>query len=724
MIHISSVSNPSSKQPVPLEALEDIFQDEEIKNLCEQYRETNNVEDKQKLYLLHASGRYFFIDIDGDNHKNGNISIDYEKITSLIPHVAWFKSPSGKGIKLLIEIDRDCIPDERPSVRRYLIDSIKDFTGLDVDNCRTDVAFVSDQPITFSNRAFPIPGEFGESAIKKIKGIKGSPGNNISIGNNFEKLPEILENCPDNTDYNKWLAIVLSILKVFGFPAIALLEEKWDSQIPYSTLLIYAESCDFSILEDIWKYRIRKNASNQSREYRRRIIAGATGAGKSTFAINEMKSKFSDADTEFTEYMMYVVPSVEQALDFSEKLKRAGISYEIIVSKATFENLDETKQDSVVTESSNNVAVKIIQLAALKKNSHYKHILSDERHLYEMYIDELTLLDFVRPSLYSSDIVSSYTDIQTCSELSTYYRKNFSRSDRMYAESLLSVDDHSHFVSSILYQHVNTTVLTTEELTTTCLEALKFEKIVIKKKETDTLKETCTLHVSDSSYYVLECVKSELLQNQIDEMKFDNVFANKCEFATGNLVTIKGQHLTGKNLSIIRCLPRANISAINELFTKCFWTIENVNPAALFYKDALMQAVGRSIGFRGDTDAWVMIHSSIWSMISETEWIYKIEKWNVPIDSALMKHIDSTRIRQKSLMRDAYVEKAKFMQKEKIAIIKANLVATGNPDDKMNSQDVKQIFGAGYKLTEVAECFNLRIIKTRSCNYLEGIRQL
>lgn len=724
MIHISCVLDQSSKHPVPLEALEEIFSDKDVFAKCNKYRETNANKDKQELYLLHASDRYFFIDIDGENHEKGNTNIDFEKITCLIPHVAWFKSPSGKGLKLLIEVDRDIHTDERDKVRRYLLDTIKDLTGLVIDYSRADVAFVSDQPITFSHMVFNIPSVFDEEVNKVSRSRKDPLGTTGAISHNFSILPELLDNCPDRTDYNKWLAIVMSILRVFGSPAIELLEKKWPSQIPYDTLLKYADDYDFGILEQIWKFRIRKNAKRAAWDYIRRVITGATGAGKSEFAIKEMKFTLSEADSGYSKYFIYVVPSVKQAIDFSKKLKREGITYEIIVSTTTYKNLNEEEKSKVDTVSSNNKEVKIIQLAALKNNSQYLRISTDNRKLCTMYIDELTLLDFIRPSLYSSDLVNAYTGIETSNELLQYYRRNFSRSDLEYAERLLATGDHSHFVSSMLFQEVDTTVLTTEELTTTCLEALKFEKTVIKKKETKTLKDTCTLHVSDSSYYVLECVQSELLQNQLDEMQFDNIFANKCEFATGNLMTIKGQHLAGKNLSIIRCLPRVNVSAIHELFRHCFWSLEDIDPVALFYKDSLMQAVGRSIGFRGETEAWVMIHSSIWEMIKDTEWIYSIENWNVPIDPELKKQIDESRVQQKSLMRDAYADKVKHLRNEKFARIKLELVATGDPKDILKSKDIKQIFGAGYKLTDVAECFNVSPKKNKSCYLLEGIKQL
>lgn len=726
MIHLSTLKNPSNKTLVTLESLRGMQYSEEIIRLCDQYRKSGDIKDKQLLMLLHASGRYFFIDVDGNNHVDGNTDIDFQKVTDLIPNVVWFKSPSGKGIKILIEVDRDVFPEERAAVRRYLLDTIEDLTGLVIDNSRLDVAFVSDQPVTYSYRVFHIPEKFDDNVLRTFKKSKESTGSVTAISDDLGKLDEILSLCPDHTDYNTWLSIVMSVLRLYGYAAIEMLEKKWDSVTPYSSYLKYAHDYNFDILEKIWDERTRKNAKPASKQYQRKVITGATGAGKSQFAKEEMKSLFSEAETEYNNYVIYVVSSVEQAIDFSVKLQQESLSYEIIVSSTTYNNIDDVeKKSKVVIRSSYNKAVKIIQLAALKNNSQYQHIYNDSRKLCTMYIDELTFLDFVRPSLYSSDLVNAYTGIKTSSELVQYYKRNWSKSDFSYAQGLLTVGDQSHFVSSILYQEVDTTVLTTEELTTLCLENLGFEKTVIKQKETETLLDTCTLNVSESSYYVLQCVQSEKLQQQIEEMQFCNVFANKCSFATGNLVTIKGQQIRGKNLSIIRCLPRENTSAIDNLFRGCFKSIEGINnPVALFYKDSLMQAVGRSIGFRGDTEAWVMVHSSIWTMIGGTKWIYKINDWKVDIDPDLMQEIDDARIKQKGLVRKAYAEKAQFLKNEKAAMIRANLVVTGNPMDVLGSKDIKQILGVGYTLKQVAMTLSLVEQNNKKSRYLEGLKQL
>ncbi len=515
----------------------------------------------------------------------------------------------------------------------------------------------------------------------------------------------------------------MSVLKVYGEKAIPLLEGKWGAETSYKALLQCCDGYNANILETIWNSRIRKNASSESKQYIRRVVTGATGSGKSQFAIDEIMSSFSDFDYLFHNYVIYVVSSVEQAIDFAKKLDREKITYEILVSQQTYDSQEDERKWWITTSSSNNKAVKIIQLSALKHNAHNKYIQNDRRRLCTMYIDELTLTDFVRPSINATNRVKAYTGIKTDTDIMTCYETQFSRFDMSYAIKLATDNDSSDFVSSMLYQSVNTTILTTEELTTVCLEELGFKKITIKKVETEALSETCTLHVSDSPYYVQQYVQSEA-PNHIYDMEFDNIFANKCGFANGNLQTIKGQHLRGKNLSIIRCLPREVISSIESIFTGCFKAIDGVDPVAIFYKDSLMQAVGRSVGFRGDTEAWVMVHSSVWAMIKDSKWIYQIKSWDVEIDPERKKIIDDQRCQKKTEMNSFYVQKAKFIQDDRIARTKNALVVTGNPNDKLTKKDIKLILGEGFTLKSVAACLNVTPCRKNSSRYLEGVRKI
>lgn len=723
MLALSRLKTPDRKYNFTPQDINNFFTSEEMYNdfvgRCERYRETNNQEDKENIeWVYHAYERNFWIDFDGNNHKDGNLKIDFEIIASLVPHIAWYLSPSGKGMKMLVEIDRDYQASEYSSIRLYLLNTISEMTGLKLDYCRTNISFASDFEVHYSDGIFHVP-EIIEKKAKKTFTVNDVIIRNI-ICSKTSRLSEILADCPETFPYSTWFAVVMSALKLYGEDAIPLLEAKWDSQVPYTKLLTYADNYNFDILEVMWNNRIRKNLLKVSYIYSRRIIAGATGSGKSKFAIDEIDSLFQEHDNKFTSYVIYIVPSVDQAVVVADKLYKRNISYEILVSSMTFANLDPDTQLRVSIHTNNQALVKIIQLASLKNHSCYRHIHSDYRRLYEMYIDELTLTDFVRPSLCTSNLIKAYLGINVSDDVVAFYDRYYSPDDLSYAKRLIEKGDESSFVSSILFQKTNTTVISTEELTIACLEKLHFKKIHIREEETKSLKETCTLHVSKSSYYVSMFVESPFLKKFIRQNHFVNIFANKCEFATDNLVVIKGQHLPGKNLSIIRHLPRNTIKNFEELFVSCFKD-ESIKPVALYYKDMLMQAVGRSVGFRGSNEAYVMVHSTIWSQIEDMDWIYAIDEWKVAIDNDLIKKIDDNRYGQKKLVQEKELRDSIFWKKEKNQKIKSRMKVTGKDDLKLYPKDVKHIFGTGYTLKDVAEALDVSIKNSKNRKYLVGI---
>jgi|GEM_PF-5726093 len=716
-----TIYSQTEMQLIPsIQILDDLFTDIHVIEPCEKYRSTFDLPDKLNIPVVLASGRFFFVDIDGSNHKDGNLfDIPFEEIAKLVPHAAWFISPSGKGMKLLIEISRDYTPDEKDGIRIYLFETIAKLTGLKVDPCRTDLAFATDFPLHKSDGIFPIPDVLEKRATKRIHDPMACT---VPLTTDLAHLAEILDMCEEVMTYNKWFSIIIAALKLYGENSIPLLESKWESGVPYASLLKYSDDYNFNILESIWATRTRKCGYTYSDQHKRLVVAGATGSGKSAYAIKQIKTSIVDRADVQSNYVIYVVSSVEQAIDFGKKLEQNKISFEILVSKQTYMAAKPDIKIQIATSSSHNKNVKLIQLAALKSNSHYKHVYRDTRRLRHIYIDELTLTDFVRPSIMKSNISRAFLKIYTDDDMMSYYKKQFGAKDLYHAKKLAENGDDSHFISSLLYQDADTTVLTTEELTIGCLELLRFKKIVIKKEETEAYRDSCTLHLSESTDYVLEYVQSDEFGLFTKEHKFKEVFANNCEFATGNLITIKGQHLVGKNLTVIRCLPREVVGSISDLFAGCFRSSQ-IDPVALYYKDSLMQAVGRSIGFRGKTEAWVMVHSRVWSMIQHLDFIYKIDGWDVEIDPELQKKLQSSRLNRKELAKTKDTDKSIFWKKEKAAKIAAHLTVTGDPKDILTPSDVKSIFGKGFTLNRVADTYNLIVKKNKRCNYIEGLKK-
>lgn len=727
MIQVTNIWNQSvTGYEIPVTELNQIAQDEDVIRICDEFRKTHDNKIKNKLPALMASGKHFWIDIDGPSHEKGNESVDVGKIAALIPHVAQYVSPSGNGMKILVEINREpSSDDERKAIARFLIDSTERITGYKCDHCRTNIAFASNYPVKFSDGIFHVPVEQNCRLLQKRTSKRQASTTPTIHSHRLSDLIEMMDYFPHQTDYNIWIALVMATLRVYGERAIPLLEEKWESETPYETILRYSHDVDTTILEVLWENRTRINATSSSRNYRRRVITGATGAGKSQLAIAQIKRLMleGDVDAEYGNYVIYVVPSVVQAFDFAKKLEKEQLSFEILVSNEKYLAMNIYERKMVQLKSTYNKMVKIIPLKSLMRNSYIKYTLNDTRRLCTIYIDELTITDFVRPSINSNKLVKAYSGIKSDDDAVAIYKNNFSDTDLDYAMKLSSLGDSSNFVSSMLYQNADTTVMTTEEVTTACLEYIGFEKLIIKAKETKELKDTCTLHVAVSPNFVLKYSDSESLARTIREMKFDNVFANNCKFNDGNnLVTIKGQQINGRNLTIIRNLPKDNASSIKDLFEGCFKTLD-INPLGLYYKDVLMQAVGRSIGFRGDKEAWVMVHSQVWDLMKDSEWIYNLVEWDVEIDEALVKEIEYDRLVNKELYKDRSEVRKQWKQQDKEAKIHNRLEVTGNPNDKLYSSDVKLIFGSGFTLKDVEKLLKIKESRNKSTRWIQGVKK-
>ena len=430
MISITSIFAQDEGSYIPVDQIHRVFEMDCVIDRCVEIRnaktEAEQKELKQYLPLLVFKEDLFAIDIDGSNHKFGNATdIPFEEIARKIPHLAWYVSPSGKGMKLIVQINRKCAKDERKGIYIYLLEQIAETTGLILDaDSRNDVAYCSDQQLHISNGVFNVPEVLEKQAIIQPAGktrITSGP-----MSKDLRRLKEVLDLCKEKTSYKHWVAIIMSALKLCGEDAIPLLELKWNTRVPYKSMLKCAGRYNSNILETIWHNRIKQCGRKMNDPYSRKVFAGATGSGKSAAAIDNILKAIVDRDDVRLNYVIFVVSSVEQGIDLGKKLKRRRITFEILVSKQTYFAADHDLKKQLVTESSNKTHVKVMQLAALKRNSFYTHVYGDKRRLRHIYIDELTITDFIRPSIMTSSFVRGQLEISTDDAMIANYKKEFS----------------------------------------------------------------------------------------------------------------------------------------------------------------------------------------------------------------------------------------------------------------------------------------------------------
>jgi hypothetical protein len=722
MLHIATTSQQIRDTEIDLEDLQMFMQEQIVSEPCERFRTTESLNDKKKIPVILLSGPHFFIDFDGKSHKDGNQEdLDFELIASQINHAGWFPSPSGTGVKFLIEVNRDPKPGERAAITFYLREKIAGTTGLKVDGGRSDIAFLSDFPLHISGGVFEIPDEFPK---KRARSERKLGSECYGTSDDLHRLADILNNYRNESDYNDWLALVIAALVRYGDDAIPLLQEKWETDVPYPVIQQWAiaNECNADMLDYLWSTRIEKDdCFDPEGKYTRSVITGPTGSGKSEFAFNEIASKYEEPEEVYSSYVVFVASSVAQAIDFSKRLHEKGISFEILASKAKYMEVDPDTQKKLTITSSNDTAVKIVQLASLKNGGYYRHIKSEHRRLEHLYIDELVFHDFARPSLLKPAVSRATTGVSVDGDLKSHYIKTFTDADLKHAEDLQAINSRSHFVSSLLFQAANTTVLSTEEFTVHCLVELGYEKTVLKKEETKALKDKHTLHVAVSDDFIVEFGQSMHFDLLKKEHGFTNVFANNSVYANENLVSSKGKEILGKNLVVIRNLPPEAVEQIEELYASCFKDTA-IDPVGLFYRDQMMQAAGRSIGFRGGNEVWVMVHTRVWDRIKHLDYIYTIKNWDLELSPEFKEELREIRRKKRYESGERDKQKAIRWQKEKEAKIRTHLINTGKPEDKITKKMLKQKFGNGFTLADVEDTFGVKRKRTNSGRYIDGFK--
>jgi len=165
------------------------------------------------------------------------------------------------------------------------------------------------------------------------------------------------------------------------------------------------------------------------------------------------------------------------------------------------------------------------------------------------------------------------------------------------------------------------------------------------------------------------------------------------------------------------------VKSIQELYTSCFRNAK-VDPVALYYMDSLMQAVGRSIGHRDWSEAWVMVHPRVWSLIKNQSFIYGIKSWNVEVSTEFRAELDAIRRSRNENKSMWYEAESDRRYKSKLCQIRNRLTVSGDPKDKFTPSMVKQTFGVGFTLPMVAEALGVAPKPSARGNYIPGVRSV
>jgi hypothetical protein len=347
------------------------------------------------------------------------------------------------------------------------------------------------------------------------------------------------------------------------------------------------------------------------------VIQGLCGSGKSWTQMQKISAEINSPEFDHTtECFLWVCQSTKQAVDAKNRFtEKFNVNASIKVSQDTIDANPEFSQhlDTIFDDSAQ---IYIITTAAFILESY----LSDLKYIHKTVklavIDEVELLNVVRPSLTTKNVSSLWVEQQS-NDIEDAYKQRFSRNDLAKAKLLANNGNEYHFISECFTNSkFNLTILTTETLVTKVLKSAGF---------------TVTRHVRDAElekafktdYHIVFYHSNHIVSEYIntDEFKdkckeYDNVIANKIE-GSPNLYSSKGIDIIGNNLVVLRHLPKSyQENVISLLRNLQGFRMKEDEIIRLLYEDLLLQACGRSMGYRGAKRVSVITHTGVLSKFS------------------------------------------------------------------------------------------------------------
>jgi len=694
-------------EEITLDEIYELIKDENAQTCVNFIRNEPSLEKrrefKKNLPLILAEDGFYWVDIDGLDHLSGNdiSDLDLGEICSLVPCYMAFISTGGEGFKLLIKSNYSPI--------NYIQETLsKEGINVKIDRARTDMTFISYDPnVMYEKQELIIPVEYvihdkveeEKNFLPIIQAIKKFDINVVS---------QLLQSMEDRYDYKTWLALVGSILSTFGEEAIPYLQKKWvEDDFSYKTMLTTCRNWNNNILTTIWNRRIRKNYYNNKKM---RVVGGPTGVGKSLLFIGEV------IDDKSENYFIYVTPSVKQAIDMMVKLNKNGITNEILVSEETKEKYqnDFSIYVHLKTQSSNNTKVKIITKANAVCGGADKWMKLDSRKCLKMTFDELVMNDFLRPSILNSALVRQKSGKVLNSDLIKVYDSEYPN-DYKYAESLAFSGDNSGFIGCIFGYDVAIDVLSTEELTVKCLKDIGFEEIRLGNDRLHELKES-TINIYHSSLVVKSFLTTNAYKNFITKGKYDVIISDADELADFNHYSSKGLHISKRNLVVLRHFGNDREESIRQLYSSVFK--DGFDPVNISYYDLLLNSCGRSIGFRGQKEVYVIINQGVFYNIQHylDNGYYSYKDQELEIDDKSQNEIITKRKLTSDRINNAQkVQKNNRDMERKVVVTQKLKKGT----TRLTSANIRDKLGFG-KLEEIAKILGIEVKRNGGMRFIEA----
>lgn len=394
------------------------------------------------------------------------------------------------------------------------------------------------------------------------------------------------------------------------------------------------------------------------------VVNGLEGSGKSSAVFKEMNKLATTRNPVLFAFKNYHL-MVEQLNSWSERFGIKKEEFCICGFNPQYEPGFEayTNPDKPWSVSKEARFVFITQ-ASVQRNKHW-HLKKNNKSIgwCHIIVDEF---DFSTGIIPTFNYMVNYAMTTELSEemqkkLFSFVRKNYTEEDAYLSQKAIEDGkkfEVAHWISS---SAVPITFLTSEILATLFLQNIGFHTIFYGDKE----KKDCKVYFDHKEYIskpFFEEMNKSVLWNKLpyDVIISDLVdmdASEKLEVAVVNHTSVRGSNkftnTDKKLLTILSHIPKKAIGVIKDAFNY-FAQINGENKelsfketSALFYRDRIMQAVGRTIGYRGGNEAYLLCHSSIWDGIDElaahemkiTEWMSSGEEKSALLEELFGKEL-------------------------------------------------------------------------------------
>ena len=181
-------------------------------------------------------------------------------------------------------------------------------------------------------------------------------------------------------------------------------------------------------------------------------------------------------------------------------------------------------------------------------------------------------------------------------------------------------------------ENKNIYLLTSEQLPIKVMQTYCF---TVRKIESKNNLSDCVIKLKTA--YINSCFFENFLEDEFKLLDFDTIITNvgNCDPRIVNHTIAMGsnQYIGENILTIVSAIPDNHIKfitdSINYLSCEDISSFDDIY--CLYYRDVIMQAIGRSMGNRGGKEAYLLISHVIWNKMSNIlnnlKIPYQIEEW-------------------------------------------------------------------------------------------------